>query len=187
MKNLLVRLRLNSSCVRRGGERRKACLWYQVVRHWRAHNTLLHGGWSGFRLGFWCLLREDNVVWSVGERTEPSRSQRPGFPSPPLARQRFGEIIALASATLQDEDWINYRLHWGCCTVTWSSAGRKSTDTPSVLRLQQDWILSNSIGKESSVSTLFPYFLHVHANAEDKQICFISEVSNIPWFGLINW
>lgn len=144
-----------------------ACLGYQVVRQWSAHNILLHWGWSGFRLGFSCLLQEDNVVWSVGERIEPSRSQRPGFPSLPLPRQRFEEINTLASAMLQDEDWINYRLH-RAAAQSHGPALKKSIDTPSVLCPQKDWILSNSIGNESSVSTPFPYFLHGCANAEDK-------------------
>ncbi|TNN47656.1 hypothetical protein EYF80_042146 [Liparis tanakae] len=38
------------------------------------------------------------------ERIEPSCSQRPGFPSPPLPRQRFEEINTLALAAIQAED-----------------------------------------------------------------------------------
>lgn len=130
----------------------------QVMRQWSAHNILLLWGWSGFRLGFSCLLREDNVVWSVGERIEPSRSQRPGFPSLPLPRQRFEEINTLASAMLQDEDWINYRLHWAAAQ-SHGPALKKSIDTPSILHPQEDWILSNSISKESSLSTISPPYI----------------------------
>jgi len=38
------------------------------------------------------------------EIIEPSCSRRPGFPSPPLPRQRFEEINTLALAAIQAED-----------------------------------------------------------------------------------
>lgn len=62
------------------------------------------GDMKGFWASFSCLLREDNILHDVGERIEPSCSQRPGFRSLPLPRQRFEEINTLASALIQAED-----------------------------------------------------------------------------------
>ena len=47
---------------------------------------------------------EDNLLGDVGERIEPSYSQRPGFPSLLLPRKRFEEINTLALAPIQAED-----------------------------------------------------------------------------------
>lgn len=44
------------------------------------------------------------MLRDVGERTEPSYSQRPGFPSLPLPRKRFEEINTLALTLIQAED-----------------------------------------------------------------------------------
>ena len=52
----------------------------------------------------WGAGCEGNLPGDVGERIEPSYSQRPGFPSLLLPRKRFEEISTLALAPIQAED-----------------------------------------------------------------------------------
>lgn len=113
--------------------------WGQSASLW-IHTQISQDGWNLLILSDWTMQiakyspavefsgRALGACWGKTiccevweERIEPSCSQRPGFPSPSLPRQRFEEINALALAVIQAEDWINYRLLLGRGAVTWSS------------------------------------------------------------------
>lgn len=114
-------------------------------------------------VSFSCLPKEDNMLWVVGDRIEPSCSQRPGFPSLPLPRQRFEEINTLALAQIQARDWINYRIRWAA--VHSHGVALKYPSIPPPIRLEpiqlsQRWML---------YFYLLSHFSQAHANVGDKE------------------